>query len=122
MLRPSIAPNTEMLAASPVTMLANAAGPVMALYLLAVALPKAEFVGTAAWFFLLINVLKTPFSVQLGLINPASLSLNAVLLPAIVAGLFLGRILVVRPPQRWFDSLVLGFAILAALKLLLTAS
>ncbi len=106
------------LVAGVVTMIANAAGPVMALYLLAVALPKVEFVGTAAWFFLLINVLKVPFSAQLGLINPATLGLNAVLVPAIVAGLFLGRLLVARLPQRWFDTFVLAFAILAAFRLL----
>ena len=100
------------------TMLANAAGPVMGLYLLAVALPKEAFVGTAAWFFLLINLAKIPFSVQLGLITPATLAFNALLIPAIAAGLFLGRAVVARLPQRLFDSLVLFFAVLAALRLL----
>lgn len=100
------------------TMLANAAGPVMGLYLLAVALPKDAFVGTAAWFFLLINLIKVPFSLQLGLIQPTTLALNAVLIPAIAAGLFLGKAIIARLPQRGFDSLVLIFAILAALRLL----
>lgn len=101
------------------TMVANAAGPVMALYLLAVALPKDAFVGTAAWFFLLINALKVPFSVQLGFIDGPSLMLNLVLAPAIVAGLFGGRALVARVPQKWFDTLVLAFAVVASLKLVL---
>lgn len=100
------------------TMMANAAGPVMALYLLAVALPKQEFVGTAAWFFLLINVLKVPFSAHLGLITPASLAFNAVLCPGILAGLLLGRALVARLPQKGFDTLILAFAVIAALRLL----
>lgn len=100
------------------TMLANAAGPVMGLYLLAVALPKDAFVGTAAWFFLLINLIKVPFSLQLGLIQPTTLALNAVLIPAIAAGLFLGKAIIARLPQRGFDSLVLIFAILAAVRLL----
>jgi uncharacterized membrane protein YfcA len=100
------------------TMLANAAGPVMGLYLLAVALPKDAFVGTAAWFFLLVNLAKVPFSAQLGLITPATLTFNALLLPAIAAGLLLGREVVARLPQRFFDSLVLVFAIAAALRLL----
>jgi uncharacterized membrane protein YfcA len=99
-------------------MLANAAGPVMALYLLAVALPKAEFVGTAAWFFLLINVIKLPFSAQLGLITAESIVFNAALVPAIGAGLFAGRWIMGRISQRWFDTLVLVFAFTAALKLL----
>lgn len=100
------------------TMLANAAGPVMALYLLAVALPKDAFVGTAAWFFLLINLLKLPFSVQLGLINAPSLLFNVLLVPAIFAGLFLGRAVVRRLSQQWFDSFILLFAVVAALRLL----
>ena len=43
------------------TMLANAAGPIMALFLLAVALPKLELVGTGAWFFLSGQLLQSPF-------------------------------------------------------------
>lgn len=100
------------------TMLANAAGPVMALYLLAVALPKDAFVGTAAWFFLLINLLKVPFSAQLGLITSDTLLFNVVLIPVIGVGLVAGRSIVRRLPQKWFDSLVLFFAIVAALRLL----
>jgi len=111
---------TMGLIAGVTTMLANAAGPVMGLYLLAVALPKDAFVGTSAWFFLLINLMKVPFSAQLGLITPATLAFNAILAPAIFAGLFLGRSLVARLSQRGFDKLVLAFAILAALKLLAT--
>lgn len=105
-------------AAGVTTMLANAAGPVMALYLLAVALPKEQFVGTAAWFFLLINLVKVPFSAQLGLITAGSLAFNAVLVPFIIGGLFLGRAMMTRLPQKAFDTLVLAFALVAAAKLL----
>jgi hypothetical protein len=100
------------------TMLANAAGPIMALYFLAVALPKMEFVGTSAWFFLIVNCAKTPFSVALGLIHPGTLLFNAALIPAIIAGLFAGRWLIVRVPQRLFDALLLAFAAVAALRLI----
>ncbi len=100
------------------TMLANAAGPVMALYLLAVGLPKDQFIGTGAWFFLIINLVKIPFSAQLGLITGHSLAFNAVLMPAIVAGLLVGRSLIARLPQKGFDTLILLFAIVASLRLL----
>ncbi len=100
------------------TMLANAAGPVMALYLLAVALPRHEFVGTAAWFFLIINVIKVPFSAQLGLISPSTLAINGILLPAIAAGLLLGKCIIHRIPQKAFELLILGFAVIASLRLL----
>ncbi|HEV7926632.1 MAG TPA: sulfite exporter TauE/SafE family protein, partial [Verrucomicrobiae bacterium] len=68
------------------TMVANAAGPVMILYLLAIDLPKLAFIGTGAWFFLLVNLFKVPLSAQLGLITPASLRMDAVLVLALIPG------------------------------------
>lgn len=101
------------------TMLANAAGPVVALYLVAVALPKPQLIATGAWFFLLVNLLKVPFSANLGLIAPTTLALNAILAPCVVLGLFLGRAFLRRLPQRAFDTLVLCLAALAAARLIL---
>jgi uncharacterized protein len=106
------------LLAGATTMLANAAGPVFALYCLAVGLPKFELVGTGAWFFFAINAFKVPFSVALGLIHGQTLLLNLVLVPAVVAGLFLGRWVVRRLPQRLFDGLLLAFSAVAALRLI----
>ena len=100
------------------TMVANAAGPIMALFLIAVSLPKFELVGTSAWFFFVINCLKIPFSVDLGLIHRGTLLFNAVLIPAIGAGLFAGRWCVTRVPQKLFDGLLLAFAGIAALRLI----
>jgi uncharacterized protein len=100
------------------TMVANAAGPVMTLYLLAMRLPKLEFLGTSAAFFLLINWLKVPFIAQLGLINPASLTLNLYLLPAVALGALLGRPVVQRVNQKLFENAALFLAAAAALRLL----
>ena len=52
------------------TMVANAGGPMMALYLLRMRVGTLAFLGTSAWFFLSVNLLKVPFSVGLGLITP----------------------------------------------------
>jgi uncharacterized membrane protein YfcA len=101
------------------TMVANAAGPVMTIYLLATRLPKYEFVGTGAWFFFLINVTKIPFSASLGLINPSSLALNLILVPAIVAGVFLGRWLLGKINQSVFQWLMIVFSLLGAMRLIL---
>ncbi|MEQ1853513.1 MAG: sulfite exporter TauE/SafE family protein [Chthoniobacteraceae bacterium] len=98
------------------TMMANAAGPVMGLYFLSVGLPKYQLTGTSAWFFLLINFYKIPFSIGLGLIHTDTLLFNLVLAPAILAGLFLGRWLLHHVPQRVFDGLILAFAAVAALQ------
>ena len=101
------------------TMLANAAGPVVALYLLAVALPKSQLIATGAWFFLLVNLAKVPFSTNLGLIAPATLAINAVLAPCVVIGLLLGRAFLRRLPQRAFETLVLCLSACAAARLIL---
>lgn len=100
------------------TMLANAAGPVFAVYLIAVGLPKMEFVGTSAWFFFIINLFKVPFSLALGLISGPTLSVNVILAPAVLAGVLMGRWLLERIPQRVFEHLLLSFAVLAALRLI----
>jgi len=100
------------------TMLANAAGPVVALYLLASALPKAPLIATAAWFFLILNVSKVPLSMNLGLIDAETLGVNLLLSPCVLVGLYAGRWIVHRIPQRLFDSLLLLFSGVAALRLI----
>jgi uncharacterized membrane protein YfcA len=102
------------------TMLANAAGPIVALYLLAVALPKHRLVATGAWFFLILNLSKVPFSASLGLMSPKSLAIDAILAPCVVAGLITGRAVVRKIPQKAFDTLLLLFTAVAALRLLIS--
>ena len=101
------------------TMMANAAGPVIQLYLLSRRLPKMELLGIGARFFLLVNILKLPFSGSLNLITRASLIDNLKCLPGIFAGILIGKWLIVRVPQRAFEWMVIGFSILAGLRLVL---
>lgn len=101
------------------TMLANAAGPIMIIYLLAMRLPKEVFVGTTAWYFLIINLFKVPFSAHLGLITPASLTFNLILLPGILLGNIIGLKLLKRIPEKAFNIVVQIFAALGAVRLLM---
>lgn len=101
------------------TMLANAAGAVMTVYLLACRLPKYEFVGTAAWFFFIVNVIKVPFSASLGLINASSLWLNFLLVPGIAAGVVTGRCLLGKINQQVFEWLMIVFSLAGGLRLIL---
>lgn len=101
------------------TMMANAAGPVIQLFLMSRRFPKMEMVGIGARLFLLVNLLKIPLSAGLGLIGPETLLENAKLLPAVLVGILGGRALLHRVPQRLFDWLVIGFAMLAGLRLCL---
>jgi uncharacterized membrane protein YfcA len=108
------------LLAGSTTMLANAAGPVLVLYALAVGLPRFELVGTIGWFFLLINLFKVPFSVGLGLIHGTTILLAVTLAPVVALGILSGRWLVRRIPQQIFETLLLLFALIAALRLILS--
>ena len=100
------------------TLVANAAGPLMVIYLLAMRLPKMEYMGTGAVFFLLMNLFKVPFMVKLGLINAASFSVNLWLAPVVFAGALLGRVILRKMNQRLFENLALGLSAAAGLKLL----
>jgi len=100
------------------TLVANAAGPLMAVYFLAMRLPKMDFVGTGAVFFLLLNLFKVPFMVNLGLINAQSFAVNLWLVPVVLLGGWLGRKLVMRIDQRAFENIALALSLVAGLKLL----
>ncbi|MEU3180305.1 sulfite exporter TauE/SafE family protein [Streptomyces albidoflavus] len=101
------------------TMVANAGGPVMSLYLLSAGFRKLGFLGTSAWFFLIVNTSKVPFSVGLGLIDGSSLLLDAVLVLFVVPGALLGRALAHRINQTLFDQLVLAATVVGGVQLLL---
>ncbi|NBV85359.1 MAG: sulfite exporter TauE/SafE family protein [Verrucomicrobia bacterium] len=101
------------------TMVANAAGPIMAVYFIALALPKENLIGTSAWLFLIINVFKLPFSAALGLLHAPSLLLDLALAPLVLVGNSLGKRLVTRIPQRVFEIMLLVSATAAAIKMIL---
>ncbi|MEU2681989.1 sulfite exporter TauE/SafE family protein [Streptomyces sp. NPDC007107] len=101
------------------TMVANAGGPVMSLYLLSAGFRKLGFLGTSAWFFLIVNTSKVPFSVGLGLIDAQSLLLDAALVLFVIPGAYLGRACVGRINQKLFDRIVIGATVLGGLQLLL---
>lgn len=101
------------------TMIGNAAGGVMAIYLLMKGLPKNEFVGTGAWFFMFVNLIKIPFYISLGLITIDSITFNMWLIPTILIGAFIGIKVVPLIPQKAFQTLILGFALIGALRLII---
>ncbi len=100
------------------TMMANAAGPIMIIYLLAMRLPKIEFVGTQAWFFFIVNWLKVPFSANLKLMTAESVKLDLMMLPFIAAGAVIGIFFLKRIPQKTFAVVVQILAAVTAVKLL----
>ncbi|MCL2482247.1 MAG: sulfite exporter TauE/SafE family protein [Propionibacteriaceae bacterium] len=118
--KPSPAPAIAAgVAAGFTTMVANAAGAVMSLYLLAIKADKARFVGTGAWFFFLVNVTKVPFSIGLGLIHLHTLVMLVTLIPFVLVGTWLGRKLLTKLKQESFEQLTIGASALSAVVLLL---
>jgi uncharacterized membrane protein YfcA len=99
-------------------MLANAAGPVIQLYLMARKVPKMELIGIGARFFLLINLLKVPLNARLALINTESLLDNLKLLPAVVVGILGGKWLLQHVPQVAFEWMIVIFSMIAGLRMI----
>jgi hypothetical protein len=99
------------------TMVANAAGPVAMIYLLSMRLPKKEFIGTAGWYFFILNWLKVPFSLSLGLITAPSLGFDALLAPAVVAGAFAGLLLAKGIPEKAFMIAVQALTFVSAVRM-----
>jgi uncharacterized protein len=105
-------------AAGVLTMVANAAGAVMTLYLLMAGTLMLEFLGTGAWFFFLINLFKVPFSAGLGLIDGSALLLDLVLAPCVLVGGVIGVLTVRRLGQQQFEWAALALVAVAAVPLL----
>ncbi|MBY6062095.1 sulfite exporter TauE/SafE family protein [Microbacterium esteraromaticum] len=100
------------------TMVANAGGPVMSMYFLATRTPVKVFLGTAAWFFAIVNIAKVPLLASIGLITPEVLLMDLVLAPLVVTGALLGLAVTKRMPQQLFDRLVITLTVLGAVYLL----
>ena len=100
------------------TMMGNAAGPVMALYLLSMRLPKNIFIGTGAWFFFIVNVSKVPLHIwSWKTITLESFTLDLMMIPAIALGAVFGIWLVRFFPERLYRLLVIVTTLLSAVLL-----
>lgn len=102
------------------TMVGNLAGPVMALYLLSSRLPKNAYIGTAAWFFMVINLFKVPFHIWgWHTITMQSFLLDLTMLPLIAVGAFCGIWIVKRIPERFYRVFVIATTAVAAVLMIL---
>ena len=100
------------------TMAANAGGPVTTMYFLASRFSVMTFLGTTAWFFATVNLIKLPFSIGLGIMHPDTLWIDVVLAPVVILAAFAGRALANRMNKRFFDTVVTGLTVLSSLYLL----
>ena len=97
------------------TMIGNVAGPIFAVYLLARRFEKQSFLGTSAWFFMIINLIKLPLQIFFwGNITLQTTVLSALMIPAILLGAMLGVAVIKRIPEkpfRWLVIVMTGVAI-----------
>jgi uncharacterized membrane protein YfcA len=101
------------------TMIGNLAGAFSNIYFLAMRLPKNEFIGTAAWLFLIINVVKLPFHFYVWeTITVESLRINLYLVPAIFIGLIVGVLLVKLLQEGFYRKMILLLTALGAVLIL----
>ena len=100
------------------THVANAAGPVMAIYLLSMKLEKKAYIGSAAWYFLILNWIKIPIFAYEGRITASSMRADISMIPLLVVGAALGILLLNKLPQKRFEQIVQALAALGALKVI----
>lgn len=102
------------------SMIGNLAGTVMAVYFLSMRLPKNNFIGTAAWFFLVINWFKVPFHIWVWhTINKDSWLMAIALIPIILGGAYLGIVLVKKMNDRTYRWFIVGMTFVAAIVMML---
>ncbi len=102
------------------SMIGNAAGAISSLYFLSMRFGKNAYLGTSAWYFMIVNLLKLPLHIFFWkTINARSLGFGLLLIPAVFAGAFIGIRITRRIPEKPFKLVILAFSAIAALRLIL---
>jgi len=102
------------------TMIGNVAGPIFAIYLLAMHLNKKSFIGTTAWFFFIINLSKFPLQVLVWKnINFSTIAISITVIPAIALGAWLGISIVKRIPEKTYKWFVIVITVVSAFLILI---
>lgn len=100
------------------SMIGNAAGPIFGVYLIAMGFKKNDYMGTAAWFFLIINFTKLPIQIFIWEnIQLKTALLAAGMIPAITVGAILGAILIKKLNEKHFRIVIIAMTAIAAIRL-----
>lgn len=98
------------------TMVGNLAGAFVNLFFLALRVPKAEFIGTAAWLFFFVNLVKWPLHIfSWKTISHSSLMMDLYLLGPLVVGLLVGVKIVALINEAFYRKMILILTALGAL-------
>ncbi len=103
------------LAAGFTTMIGNLAGAFSNVFFLAMRLPKTEFIGTAAWLFFIVNLIKAPFHIWVwDTISMDTFAINLRLIPVLLVGFVTGLWVVRQIQERHYRQLILILTALGA--------
>jgi hypothetical protein len=107
------------------TMVANAAGPIMQIYLVATGMPRDRLMHTTAWYFFIFNLIKVPLLIAVTLQTPGAplisretLMFDLQMVPVILLGATIGRLTLPHIPQRAFTNVVLTLSAVGGLWLI----
>jgi hypothetical protein len=101
-----------------ITMIGNAAGPIMSIYFLSMGFNKNKFIGTAAWFFLFVNLFKVPFHIFIwDTIDLNILLFDLSLFPLILIGALIGVWIVKKIPEKPYKIFVIVSVVLSTFNL-----
>ena len=102
-----------------VSTLANAAGPIMSLYMILSRRDKFQMLGTLSVCAFFMNWAKVPVFVSSGSISADTLKLNIIAIPIVALGAFVGFKFAKKIPQKAFENVILVLAFAASLNLIL---
>ena len=100
------------------TQVANAAGPVMAIYLVLMKFSKEEYIGSAAWYFLILNWIKLPLFALDGRLTLDVLKIVPGMVIFLVIGAAIGILLLKNISQKSFTRIIQIMICLCAMRLL----
>lgn len=101
------------------TMIGNAAGPIFSVYLLAGGFKKNDYLGTTAWAFFIINIIKLPLQIIFWHnITLSTLKLDGLMLVPLAIGAVLGAFIVKKIDEKPFRIIIIVMTAIAAIKLL----
>ncbi len=100
------------------TMIGNASGPIIAIYLLSKKMKKKAFIGTMAWFFMIVNVIKIPLHIFIWkTITVKSFVTDLLMIPAITLGAILGILIIKKIPENIYRIIIISMTIVSSITL-----
>ena len=102
------------------TMIGNAAGPALSVYMLSKRLNKITFAATSAWFIMILNFTKIPLQIFVwGNLSWSGIYLNLLAIPFILLGGFMGIKIIKVLPEQQFRYLIMTLVVISAVLLII---